>query len=131
MTPFWRRRMGCVAIREPVDDLYAELGVGRTATRDEIAVAFRARARELHPDAHPGDAPAAERFKRVSMAYQVLSDPVRRARYDSGRPDSRPGDPCRRSAPSPVATSTPRPPTGRTSSHPAGGALDGRRRHRA
>jgi DnaJ domain/Protein of unknown function (DUF3592) len=74
-----------VAIREPVDDLYAELGVGRTATRDEIAAAFRARARELHPDAHPGDVPAAEQFKRVSRAYRVLSDPAQRARYDSGR----------------------------------------------
>jgi curved DNA-binding protein CbpA len=74
-----------VAIREPVDDLYAELGVGRTATRDEIATAFRARAREFHPDAHPGDVPAAERFKRVSRAYRVLSDPAQRARYDSGR----------------------------------------------
>ena len=75
---------GAVAIREPVDDLYAELGVARTATRDEIAAAFRARARELHPDVNPGDAPAAEQFKRVSMAYGVLSDPERRARYDSG-----------------------------------------------
>jgi hypothetical protein len=74
-----------VAIREPVDDLYAELGVDRAATREEIAAAFRARARDLHPDIHPGDTPAAERFKRVSMAYGVLSDPARRARYDSGR----------------------------------------------
>ena len=74
-----------MAIREPVDDLYAELGVARTATRDEIAAAFRARARDLHPDVNPGDAPAAEQFKRVTMAYGVLSDPERRARYDSGR----------------------------------------------
>ena len=76
---------GAVSIREPVDDLYAELGVARTATRDEIAAAFRARARDLHPDVNPGDVPAAEQFKRVSMAYGVLSDPERRARYDSGR----------------------------------------------
>jgi hypothetical protein len=91
---------GPVAVREPVDDLYAELGVSRTATRDEIASAFRARARELHPDAHPGDERAAERFKRVSMAYGVLSDPMRRARYDG-----------RREAPvTPVATAPPTPP---------------------
>jgi hypothetical protein len=74
-----------VAIREPVVDLYAELGVDREATREEIGAAFRARARDLHPDVRPGDLLAAERFKRVSMAYGVLRDPVRRARYDSGQ----------------------------------------------
>lgn len=74
-----------VAIREPVADLYAELGVDRDATREEIGAAFRARARDLHPDVRPGDLQAAERFKRVSMAYGVLRDPVRRARYDSGQ----------------------------------------------
>ena len=83
--PILATHNGVVAIREPVEDLYAELGVDRTATRDEIAAAFRARARDLHPDVHPGDLPAAERFKRVSMAYGVLSDPARRARYDSGQ----------------------------------------------
>jgi hypothetical protein len=91
--PILATQNGVVAIREPVDDLYAELGVGRTATRDEITSAFRARARELHPDAHPGDVPAAERFKRVSMAYRVLSDPARRARYDSGRRAATPTTP--------------------------------------
>jgi DnaJ domain/Protein of unknown function (DUF3592) len=100
---------GVVAIREPVDDLYAELGVGRTASRDEIAAAFRARARDLHPDVHPGDIPAAERFKRVSMAYGVLSDPARRARYDAGQLAA----PLSPRAPAPtsgVAPPTPSPP---------------------
>jgi hypothetical protein len=92
-----------VVIRPPVDDLYAELGVGRGATRDEIAAAFRARARELHPDAHPADAiDAEERFKRVSLAYGVLGDPAQRARYDSGRLDLR-------SAPRPPSTPVPPP----------------------
>ena len=77
--------MVAVAIRPPVDDLYRELGVGRDATRDEIAAAFRIRARELHPDARPADAPdAEERFKRLSRAYGVLGDPIQRARYDAG-----------------------------------------------
>ena len=71
-------------IRPPLDDLYAELGVERAATQDEIVAAFRARAREFHPDAHPEDAAAAERFKRVSRAYGVLGDPAQRARYDAG-----------------------------------------------
>ena len=67
-----------MAIREPVVDLYAELGVDRGATREEIATAFRARARDLHPDVRPGDHTAAEQFKRVSMAYGVLCDPLPR-----------------------------------------------------
>jgi hypothetical protein len=73
-----------MAIRQPTDDLYGELGIERSATAEEIASAFRARARELHPDAHPGGAADEERFKRVTRAYGVLRDPVQRARYDAG-----------------------------------------------
>jgi hypothetical protein len=72
-----------VAIRPPRDDLYADLGVDRAATADELNVAFRARAKDFHPDAQPDDADALERFKRVSHAYTVLRDPVSRARYDA------------------------------------------------
>jgi DnaJ domain/Protein of unknown function (DUF3592) len=72
-----------VADPRRLGDLYEELGVPRAATRDEVAAAFRARAKELHPDARPGDAGAAERFKRVGAAYRILSDPVERARYDA------------------------------------------------
>ena len=67
--------MGAVALRQPLGDLYEELGVGRDATRDEITAAYRARAKELHPDAHPDDTSASERFARVGAAYRVLSDP--------------------------------------------------------
>jgi hypothetical protein len=90
-----------VAIRQPIEDLYGELGVGRSASRDEITAAFRARARELHPDAHPAGAADEERFKRVTRAYGVLSDPVQRARYDAGlfsAPRAAPA-PDRRAAP--------------------------------
>jgi DnaJ domain/Protein of unknown function (DUF3592) len=75
---------GAVADPRTFGDLYEELGIPRSATRDQVAAAFRARAKELHPDARPGDAAAAEQFKRVGAAYRVLVDPAQRARYDAG-----------------------------------------------
>ncbi|HQZ35692.1 MAG TPA: molecular chaperone DnaJ [Ilumatobacteraceae bacterium] len=64
------------------DDYYALLGVSRTASSEELKKAYRKRARELHPDANPGDAVAEEQFKKVAQAYEVLSDADTRARYD-------------------------------------------------
>lgn len=63
-------------------DFYELLGVSRAASADDIKRAYRKRARELHPDANPDDPGAAERFKEVARAYQVLSDPDQRSRYD-------------------------------------------------
>ena len=63
-------------------DHYDVLGVPRDAGADEIKRAYRRKARELHPDANPGDAAAEAQFKEVALAYEVLSDPQRRQHYD-------------------------------------------------
>jgi DnaJ-class molecular chaperone len=63
-------------------DLYAILGVSRTATADEIKRAYRALAKKYHPDQNRNDATAEARFKEIQHAYSVLNDKDKRARYD-------------------------------------------------
>jgi len=63
-------------------DYYKELEVPRTASDDEIKKSFRRLARQYHPDANPDNPGAEERFKKISEAYDVLSDPTKRAKYD-------------------------------------------------
>nr|WP_243120239.1 molecular chaperone DnaJ [Caloramator sp. E03] len=63
-------------------DYYAILGVSKNATDEEIKSAFRKLALKYHPDKNPGDKNAEEKFKEINEAYQVLSDPQKRAQYD-------------------------------------------------
>jgi molecular chaperone DnaJ len=75
-----------VAQREWVEkDFYKELGISSDASQEDIKRAYRKLARELHPDANPDDARAEERFKAVSEAHNVLSDPAKRKEYDETR----------------------------------------------
>jgi DnaJ-class molecular chaperone len=68
-------------------DPYAELGVKKEASADEIRKAYRRLAKQFHPDLNPGKPAAEARFKSVAAAYDLLSDPEKRARYDRGEID--------------------------------------------
>ncbi|OFX20780.1 MAG: molecular chaperone DnaJ [Anaeromyxobacter sp. RBG_16_69_14] len=72
----------------PERDLYDILGVPRAATADEIKKAYRRLAKKYHPDVNPGDKASEERFKEVTAAAEVLSDPKKRAFYDEFGADS-------------------------------------------
>src|SRR5688500_11742802 len=65
-------------------DLYELLGIARGATLIEIKRSYKRLARKYHPDINPGDNAAEARFKEITLAYETLSDPERRLRYDAG-----------------------------------------------
>src|SRR6266571_9034158 len=68
-------------------DYYKTLGVARGASADEIKKTFRKLARKYHPDVNPGDKKAEEKFKEINEAYEVLSDPEKRQKYDTLGPN--------------------------------------------
>lgn len=65
-------------------DPYEVLGVAKTASEEEVKKAYRQAARKNHPDMNPGDDDAANRFKEVQSAYEILSDPIKKSQYDGG-----------------------------------------------
>ncbi len=69
-------------------DPYETLGVAKTASADDIRKAYRKLAKKLHPDLNPGDKRAEDEFKEVSAANDLLSDPEKRRRYDTGEIDA-------------------------------------------
>jgi len=74
------------------DKLYTTLGVAKTASQSDIKKAFRKLMKELHPDLNPGDKAKEARFKKVSAANDILSDPDKRALYDRGEIDENGAD---------------------------------------
>jgi len=69
------------------EDLYTVLGVAKSASADDIRSAFRKLAKKHHPDLNPGNKVAEERFKTISAANEILSDPEQRKKYDAGEID--------------------------------------------
>ncbi len=70
-----------------MDDYYKVLGIDRKATQKDIKQAYRKLARQYHPDVNPNDNAAQEKFKQINEAYEVLSDPEKKQKYDTLGPD--------------------------------------------
>ena len=70
------------------EDLYKILGVDKSASKTEIKKAYRGKAKEYHPDKNSGDTKAEDMFKKVSYAYEVLSDAEKKQKYDNGGHDA-------------------------------------------
>ena len=71
-----------------MSDPYKTLGVAKTASEAEIKKAFRSLAKKHHPDTHPGDEKAKQRFQEISAAYDVVGDKDKRAKFDAGEIDA-------------------------------------------
>jgi DnaJ domain len=75
-----------VAVNTPPPDPYTVLGISRDATGRQVKAAYRKLAKKHHPDTNPGDAQAADRFREITGAYDILTDPARRKEWDQAHP---------------------------------------------
>jgi DnaJ-class molecular chaperone len=101
-------------------DLYAQLGVARSASEAEIKKAYRKLAKELHPDRNKDNPQATDRFSKVTRAYDILTDKDKRAQYDRGEIDEE-GNP---KAPFGFGRGGPQPGAGGYARGPGGGGFD-------
>ena len=85
-----------------MNEYYRSLGVQPNASPDELKKAYRKLAKQYHPDLHPGDHEAEARFKEINEAYEILSDPEKRKKYD----EQQQGTTQRRQAPNKAKTAT-------------------------
>ena len=85
-----------------MNEYYRSLGVQPNASPDELKKAYRKLAKQYHPDLHPGDQEAEARFKEINEAYEILSDPAKRKKYD----EQQQGTTQRRQAPNGAKTAT-------------------------
>ena len=83
-----KRGVGKVTREGRIRNPYEVLGIDRKASAEELRKAYRKKAKALHPDLHPGDPEADNRFKELSIAWDILGDPERRARFDRGEIDA-------------------------------------------
>ena len=90
--PAWGRLQPDGEMGRQDGDFYAVLAIERDATNSEIARAYRRAARATHPDTHPHEPTAAERFRTIVIAYETLGNPRHRAAYDRTRPAIQRGD---------------------------------------
>lgn len=102
--------MGTSQSAGPVPGHYQLLGIPRSASRADIAHAYRRQALAMHPDSRPQDTAATARFSALADAYKVLSDPARRADYDRALAHSQAPETDRR--PGPRLSAQPGPATG-------------------
>ena len=85
-----------------MNEYYRSLGVQPNASPEELKKAYRRLAKQYHPDLHPGDHEAEARFKEINEAYEILSDPEKRKKYD----EQQQGTTQRRQAPNKAKTAT-------------------------
>lgn len=79
-----------------MNEYYRKLGVQPNVSQDDLKKAYRALAKECHPDLHPGDHAAETRFKEINEAYEILSDPEKRKKYDDQQQAAQQREPFRK-----------------------------------